>query len=303
MELEYRDESRRGRYFIILGVVLAIVAGGAAFFLINQAQQSAATGGLQTTPAVVATRTIPARKPIEAEDLAVRDIPIDATNAQGIVTDPSTLVGKVLAVPALEGQLVTQNLLASTTATVGFSILNPSETVTAESAAWRAVSITVPDAAAVGGMIQANQTVDVFVTATVQIPQSLLDKGKYYTDRSTKLVYQNLLVLSRAGSTYIVKATLAEAEELAHLAVVGNALFSMALRPDVDTRIADATKLGETTNLIITRYGLPIPETYPAGSGPISTLPPIEPRPTPTPDPLLTEPAAALPGAGSSPTP
>ncbi len=192
----------------------------------------------------------------------------------------------MLAVSALEGQLVTENLLASTATTTGFSILDPNEKIGPDSIAWRAVSISVPDGAAVGGLIQPNQTVDVFVTATVQVPQSLLDRGKYYTDRSTKLVYQNLLVLSRTATTYIVRATLAEAEELVHLSAVGNTIFSMALRPDIDTRLADATKLGETTNLIITRYGLPIPEMYPAGSGPISTLPPIEPRPTPPPEPI-----------------
>ena len=47
MEMEYKDPSRRGRWIVVIGVALAILAGGAAFFLINQAQQEAAAGERQ----------------------------------------------------------------------------------------------------------------------------------------------------------------------------------------------------------------------------------------------------------------
>ena len=83
MEMEYRDPSKRGRWIVIIGVVLALAAGGAAFFLINQAQQQAGQGSLATTDVVVATRPIPARKPVEAEDVVIRKIPVDDTNAHG----------------------------------------------------------------------------------------------------------------------------------------------------------------------------------------------------------------------------
>ena len=85
MEMEYRDPSKRGRWIVVIGVVLALAAGGAAFFLINQAQQQAGQGGLQKVDVVVAARPIPARKPIEAEDVAVREVPLDPTNAEAIV--------------------------------------------------------------------------------------------------------------------------------------------------------------------------------------------------------------------------
>jgi Flp pilus assembly protein CpaB len=88
MEMEYKDPSKRGRWIVIIGVVLAIAAGGAAFYLISQAQQQAGQAGLQKVAVVVAARMIPARKPIEADDVVVREIPIDPTNAQGIVSTP-----------------------------------------------------------------------------------------------------------------------------------------------------------------------------------------------------------------------
>ncbi len=45
MEMEFDDNRGRGRFVIVMGLILAVVAGGAAFFLISQAQQQAAQPG------------------------------------------------------------------------------------------------------------------------------------------------------------------------------------------------------------------------------------------------------------------
>ena len=301
MEMEYKDPSKRGRWIVLLGVVLAVGAGAAAFYLINNAQQQAGQSGLKTITAVVAARAIPARKPIEADDVVLRkDIPVDGTNAEGVISDPQQVVGRVLAVDAKLGQLVTTNLLASTTAGAQFSILKPDETVGPDSEAWRAVSLTVTDDRAVGGMLGPGMMVDVFATATVNVPQSVLEAGTYYTDQSTKVTWQDMEILARQGTSYIVKATLPVAEEISHLLAAGNAQFSMALRPDADTRILDVSALGATTNRIIERYGLPIPETFPKGSGPIASAPPI-PAITPPPSPSPSPSGAASPAPSSAP--
>jgi Flp pilus assembly protein CpaB len=301
MEMEYKDPSKRGRWIVLTGVVLAVVAGGAAFFLINNAQQQAGQSGLKTTTGVVAAVAIPARKPMEATDLVVRtDIPLDGTNAEGVVTDPAQLVGRVLAVDAKVGQLVTTNLLASSTAGAQFSILKPEETVAPDSEAWRAVSLSVPDDRAVGGLLGPGMLVDVFMTASVNVPQSVLDEGTYYTDQSTKISWQDMEILSRQGTFYIVKATLPVSEEISHLQAAGNAQFSMVLRPDADTRILDVSALGATTNRIIERYGLPVPETYPKGNGPIATAPPI-PAITPAPSPAPSASGEPAPSASAAP--
>ncbi len=280
MEMEYRDPSKRGKFIVLLGIVLALAAGGAAFFLINQAQQQAGQGSLQKVSVVVAARTIPARKPIEADDVIVREVPLDPTNAQGIVSTPDKVIGRVLAVTVLQDQMVTTNLLASEATGGQFSILDPSETVGPDSESWRAVSMTVPDDRAVGGLVLPGMTVDVFVSATINVPQDLLTEGRYYADKSTKITYQNMVVLAKAGSFYIVKANLVVAEEISHLQASGNAAFSLALRPEIDVRLVDASSLGETTNKLIAKYGLPIPEVFPPSRGPIPT-----PQPTPTPAP------------------
>jgi Flp pilus assembly protein CpaB len=286
MEPEFRDDRRRGKFIIAIGLVLALLAGGAAFYLVNQASQTAGQSELQRVAVVVAVRAIPARQAIVAEDVEVREVPLDPTNANGVVTDPNEVVGRLPAVTILQGQLVTQNMLASAQAGDEFSILGPGESVSPDSEPWRAVSITVSDDLAVGGVLKAGQTVDVFATAVVNVPPDIAAQGRYTTDRSTKIVYQNVLILAKKGSFYIVRCSLAMAEELSHLQAVGTITLSMALRPDVDQRLVDASLLGETTNRIIQRYGLPVPETYPRGNQPLPTLPPLPsatPFPTPTP--------------------
>jgi Flp pilus assembly protein CpaB len=132
--MEYRDPSKRGRWIVVIGVVLALAAGGAAFFLINQAQQQAGQGALQTTDVVVATRPIAARKPVETDDVAIRKIPIDDTNAPTIAyTKVEDVVGRVLSVTVLQGQMLTTNMVASTTSGGQFSILEPGETAAPDS--------------------------------------------------------------------------------------------------------------------------------------------------------------------------
>jgi Flp pilus assembly protein CpaB len=301
MELEYRDDRRRARAVVVLGIILAVVAGGAAYFFVNQAQQQAGQSALTRTNVVVAVKVIPARQEIASGDVEVRAVPLDPTNANGVATDVSQVIGRIPAVTILQGQLVTTNMLASSAEGGQFSIRGPDETVAPDSEAWRAVSITVPDDLAVGGLLTAGQTVDVFLTAVVSPPEDLVAGGRYYADRSTKVTYQNVLILAKVGQFYVIRASLAVAEEIAHMQATGATTFSMVLRPDVDTRLIDATALGETTNRIIEKYGLPIPETYPSGNGPIV----VPPRPTPTPSPSPSPSAspALSPSPGASPSP
>jgi Flp pilus assembly protein CpaB len=266
-ELEFKDHGRRGKWIVVFGVILALVAGGGAFFLLSQAQQQAATTGVPTIKVVVAAREIPSRKPIEVGDVALRDVPQDVTNAAAY-TATADVVGRISAVTIPTGQLVTKNLLASTAAGGEFSILGPDATVAPDSPILRAISLNVPDDRAVGGLVAAGASVDVFATVTVNVLQAGSGQGGlnpngYYTDKSTKLTYQDVPVLAKSGTFYIVRVDEKTAEEISHLQASGTATFSMALRPPQDTRTVDTTKLGETTNKIIEFYGLPIPVAYP----------------------------------------
>lgn len=276
MEMEYHHEGRRRKVLIVLGVVLAVAAGGAAFFLVNQAQ-NAGTGVVATRDVVVAARDIPARTVIQSSDLTIRAVPDDPSLAVA-VTSPEDAIGRITGVAILFQQPISPNLLASAVAGGQFSILGPEETISPDSPAWRAVAVNVPDDRAVAGQIQIGQHVDLFMTAQINVtvplaaagaapapsPQPSASTAPYYTDKSTKITYQDLTILARNGTLYILRVDIAQAEEISHLQAAGNAQFSLVLRPDGDDRVVDTEQLGETTNRIIEKYGLPIPEIYPA---------------------------------------
>jgi len=296
MEMEYRDNSRRGRMIIALGVILALLAGAVSFYLLNQAQQSAGQGPLQHLTVVVAAKDIAARTPVQTADVTVRQVPLDPSTQVGVLTSPEDVVGKVLVVPVLAGQPIYSTMLASSTTGSGFSILGPTETVGPNSEYWRAVSITIPDDRAVAGLLQPGQAVDIIMTATVNVPASLAPDG-FYADSSTKVVYQNVTILARSQTFYVIRVSLAVAEEIEHMLTTGAAQFSAALRPDQDVRYADVRNLGATTNRILEKYGLPWPVIYPGASGPIPPQPPLQ---TPTPPPSLQPPASQAPTASPS---
>jgi Flp pilus assembly protein CpaB len=313
MEMEYKDPSKRGRWIIVLGLILAIGAAGGAFYLINNAQQTAGQGTLKTTTAVVAAKALPAKKTLTAEDLTVRtDIPLDGTNSLGgmLATRPDDLIGRILGVDVAQGQLMTFNLLASTSVGGQFPILGPGETVAPNSDAWRAVSVTVSDDRAVGGMLTAGMTVDVLMSVTItplasaSAPATTPDPNATpgpsakpsigsVAGLSTKITYQDMKILAKQGTYYVLKATLPVAEEITQASADG-AVFTLLLRPDQDTRILDVSMLGATTSRILQRYGLLIPLPY------VSTAsqPPI-PAITPPPSPSAGDSTAAPSGAPS----
>ena len=284
MEMEYRDSSRRGKLIIALGVVLALIVGVTSYFLLNNASKAPTTGPLKQVAVVVAAKNIAARTPVAADDVIVRQVPLDAGSQVGVVTKPGDIVGKVLAVPVLAGQPLYTTMVASASAGSGFLILGPTETVGPDSENWRAVSITIPDDRAVGGLLQVGQTVDVIMTAMINVPEPLASAG-YYADNSTKVTYQDVVILAKVGTQYIIRCSLSVAEEINHMLATGGAQFSAALRPDQDVRFVDVTNLGATTNRILQKYGLPLPVVYPAASGPIPPQPPLQ-TPTPPPSPV-----------------
>ncbi len=231
--------------------------------------------------------------------MVVREVPLDETNAQGIVSTPDKVIGRVPAVTILAGQMVTTNLLASSTEGGQFSVLGPDETIGPDTPEWRAVSLTVSDDRAVGGLLTPNQTVDVFVTASINVltnSDTGIGEDGYYSDKSTKISYQNMVILAKAGTFYVLRAPIDVAEEISHLQASGTAMFSLVLRPDVDTRQVDVSSLGTTTNEVIIRYGLPIPVAFPPVEGPIPT-----PAPTPSATPSPAPSDGAVPSASPSP--
>ena len=265
----------RSRKLIVAGVVLAVCSGLGSFVFLSRAQQQASSSAAPTVAVLVATRTIAARTPITADDLQLRNVPMDATNAQGTFQSTDQVLGRISSVAILQGQLVTSNLFAFSAETGSVSILGPEESFGPDSPAWRAVSLAVPDDRAVGGILDAGQHVDVMVTTTILVPNEVLEEGNFYGDKATKVTYQDVPILTKKGTFYVIKVTEQVAEEIAHMQASGVASFTLALRPNVDTRLVDASLLGQTTNMIIQRYGLPVPQVYPQAGQPINAGPAV----------------------------
>jgi Flp pilus assembly protein CpaB len=304
MEMEFKDTGRRRRLLLIgLGLALALAAGYGAFRL-------ASNGG--NAPAVikeavlVARHDIPARTTLTADDVTLRDVPIDEILGESY-REAGAVVGRVTSVPIYADQQMTPSLFATAAADAEFSILGPDETVAPDSEFWRAVAVNVPPERAVNGQIQDGQHVDLFISVDFQIV-ALDPEGNYQTvdtatqdglmsGKSTKITIQDLTVLKADADAnmYILKVDLHQAEQIYHVVQVAPDSFSLALRPDEDTRADDPTGYGTTTDRLIMTYLFPVPQlvdlTQLLSGQPLPS--PVVPQPSPSGSPAAPSPSPA----------
>ena len=313
MEMEFKDTERRRRLLlIVVGVLLAGVAGWGAFMLASGGRGTSAPA--ITEPVLVAARDIPARQQVTPDDVTIRQVPIDEVLDQSY-TEAGLVVGRLTAVPVYADQQMTPNLFATSAADTDFSILGPDEAVTLDSPYWRAVAVEVPSNRAVGGEITAGQHVDLIVSVDIQVLAQNPETGEFeevdtatedglMSGKSTKITYQDLQVLKADPdeNMYILKVNLHQAEEIGHVVQEAPDSFMIALRPETDTRTADTTLLGTTTDRLVMTYlypapqlidlsqllGAPITPVTPGGAGTppaASPSPGAEESPSPTPEP------------------
>ena len=160
------------------------------------------------------------------------------------------------------GQLVTRNLLASTTTGQAFSIIEAGQEYDPAGPDLRAVSVTVPDDRAVAGVLQPGQRIDLIVTMAInpEVGQTAegaaVTQSEFVPGPSTKVTLQQMTILARNGSIYILRADLATAEKVAELTAAGGQ-FTMVLRADQDDRTADTA--GSTIDSLIDEFRFPVP--------------------------------------------
>jgi Flp pilus assembly protein CpaB len=261
VELEYTDKnSKRSKVYIAVGIVIALIVG-AVVFVALQASGLTASDDVEMRQVVVAVRDIPARKQIEEGDVTTRSVAVDATNAEAFA-QITEVVGRVSGVAVTEGQLVTRNLLASTTTGQAFSIIEAGEEYDPAGPDLRAVSVTVPDDRAVGGVLQPGQRVDLIVTMAInpEVGQSAEDaevtQSEFVPGPSTKVTLQQMTILARNGAVYILRSDLVTSEKIAELTAAGG-LFTMVLRPEQDDRTAETD--GSTIDSLIDEFRFPVP--------------------------------------------
>jgi Flp pilus assembly protein CpaB len=261
VELEYSDKNRRrSKLYIAVGVIAALLVAGMVYVAL-QASGLTQDATVEMRSVVVAMQDIPARKAIEEADVAVREVPADETNATAFAALDEVL-GRVVGIPVSAGQLMTANVLASTTEGQTFSILDPGAEFDPNGPDWRAVSLSVEDGRAVGGTLVPGQRVDLIVTMPLnpEVGQTAEEadaqEATLVPGPSTKVTLQSVTILARTGAVYIVRADLETAEKIAELTAVGGT-FTMALRPLEDERTADTE--GSTVNTLVEEFGFPVP--------------------------------------------
>lgn len=303
-----------------VGVSLAVLAGYAALSL----SRSGATQPPQPQRnVVVVARDVATRAVLVGDDLKVSQVP-DVPSYASAFTDPTQLINQVTTVPLIAGQVVYPNMLITAAAGADFSILDPGEAVTADAPYWRAVSVMVPPERAVGGDILAGQHVDLYVTVQIDVLVKNAD-GDYVdqptTDgdisgKSTKIVFEDLQVLKADADNqmYLLKVSADQAEQIYHVAAVSPNSFSLALRPDGDTRVATGD-FGETNDRLIGTFGFPLPHLIEISNGvvglppggPTASQPPVsspDASPVASPSqPGASETPAQLPSATATPAP
>jgi Flp pilus assembly protein CpaB len=267
VELEYTDKNaKRSKLYIAVGILIALIVGAAVFFALQASNLVGSAGPAQMRSVVVAVRDIPSRKPIEEGDVAMRQVAVDATN-EAAFSRIDEVLGRVSGVSISTGQLVSRNLLASTTEGQSFSILDPSSKFDPSGPAFRAVSVSVPDDHAVAGTLLAGQRVDLIATMPMNPQMGQAPAGQaptasaaaYLPGPSTKVTMQAVTVLSRNGTIYILRADLPTAEKVTEITAAGGT-FTMVLRPDEDERTA--TTAGSTLDSLIKEFGFPVPRPF-----------------------------------------
>jgi Flp pilus assembly protein CpaB len=261
VELEYSDKNRRrSKVYIVVGVIVALLVAGTVYVAL-QAGGLTANRDVEMRDVVVAVRDIPGRKAIEEGDVAVRSVAADPTNATAFARLDQVL-GRVVGIPVATGQLVTRNVLASTTEGQTFSILDSDEAFDPSGPDLRAVSLTVADANAVAGTLVPGQKVDLIVTMPINPEVGLTaedaeaQQAELLPGPSTKVTLQSVTILARTGDVYIVRSDLETAEKVAELVAVGGT-FTMALRPMEDDRTAETE--GSTVDRLVEEFGFPVP--------------------------------------------
>jgi Flp pilus assembly protein CpaB len=261
VELEYSDKnSRRSKVYIAVGIIIALLVA-ATVFVALQASGLTADPAVEMRDVVVATREIPSRKAIEEGDVTVRSIPADPSNETAFASLDEVL-GRVVGIPVATGQLLTRNVLASTTEGQTFSILEPGQAFDPNGPDLRAISVTVPDASAVAGTLVAGQQVDLIVTMAINpeiglTPEEVAEQTTdFIPGPSTKVTLQSMTILARNCEIYILRADVVTAEKIAELTAAGG-VFTLVLRPDEDDR--EAVTEGSTIDTLIEEFDFPVP--------------------------------------------
>ncbi len=251
---------RRARLILIIGVVLALFAGAGTFFYASSAQTQT-TPVVPTTPVLVAAREIPAKTTLTAADLKVQQYNVDAKPAAALIKAEDA-VGKITVEAISVGEPILPTKFADPKnpafVVIPASALDANGNIKSDTPNYRAMSITVPDANAVGGTLQPGDIVDIMFTLNFD-PVKFIQRPtpQETVDFSAKIILERVTILARQTNIYTIRTDAATAERLAYLQSSGGQI-AFLLRAPKDERASGTT--GTTFSGVYQTFHLQVPE-------------------------------------------
>ena len=251
---------RRARLILIVGVALALVAGVGTFVYASGAKTDQPVA-VPTVAVLVAAREIPAKTTLTSADVKMQEFNLDAKPALAM-TKADDALGKITIQSISVGEPILPTKFADpknpSFVVMPASFIGPDGAPVANSPNFRAMSITVPDANAVGGAVLVGDLVDLMFTAQFDPQSKLLRPTPQQTlDFSSKIILERVPILARLASVYTVRVDALTAERIAYIQSAGGQL-AFLLRAPKDERASGST--GATFGDIYTNFRLKIPE-------------------------------------------
>jgi pilus assembly protein CpaB len=215
------------RILLGLGVLIAVIAGAGTYFYAGAARNAPPTD-VAMVDVLVAARDIQARSALGSNDVKVVQLPRDVAPANAL-HDASGAAGLITTVLLVANEPVLPAKLAQPGTEGHIAVLPPGTTIGSSSPAYRAMSLSVPDANAAGGAIVAGDHVDILYTLSLIEPTRNEFIGR--------IVLQDIPVLAKTITTYTFRVDAATAERIAALQASGGAL-QLLLRAPGDARAA-----------------------------------------------------------------
>ena len=251
---------RRARLILIVGVALALVAGVGTFVYASGAKSDQPVA-VPTVAVLVAAREIPAKTTLTSADVKLQEFNVDAKPAAAM-TKADDALGKITIQSISVGEPILPTKFADpknpSFVVMPATFIGADGAPVANSPNFRAMSITVADANAVGGSVLVGDLVDLVFTAQFD-PQTKLQRPtpQQTLDFSAKIILERVPILARLASVYTVRVDALTAERIAYLQSSGGQL-AFLLRAPKDERASGS--VGATFGDIYTNFRLKIPE-------------------------------------------
>ena len=238
---DYQAKRRRARIvqrsLLAFGFFLAVVSAVLTYYFASRAP---AIDGSATvnTQVLVARRDIAPRTVVTADDVMVVQTTAGVVPA-GSLREPTEAVGRIATQPIAQNEIVHASRFTGSATSV-FSIFPEGQQPTGTAPDFRAMSMHIPDAQAVGGSVNAGDRVDILF-ALAYVPGQIGAGAGEVPDFAARILAENILVLAKDQTTlYTFRVEAALAERIAAIHASG-AVPHLLLRRGDDTRAPRAS--------------------------------------------------------------